>query len=129
MTFQTKIYIAIGIAAILLIGIIGGAAWSNRKIASLESEVTKAKSEADGIQRSALSKEIEAAEYKHKIDYLEQQLAEIQIIARKQDEQLKRTNDTSRTARGDLDRARRTRSIEATTAELCAKLAELGHAC
>lgn len=129
MIFQAKTYIVVGIAAFFTIGIIGGAVWSNRRITSLETEVEKAKAEADSIQRSAGGKEIQAAEYKRKIDYFEAQLAEIKNIARKQDEELKKTNDNSRTARGDLDRARRTRSIEATTGELCAKLAELGHAC
>jgi len=126
---QTKIYIGASLAVIFVIGIIGGAGWSHYKIKTLEIDVEKAKTNADSIQRSALGKEIEAAEYKKKIDYLERQLAEIKNIARKQDEELKKTNDNSRTARGDLDRARRTRSIEATTEELCAKLAELGHAC
>ena len=126
---RTRIYIGLAIATILAIGIIGGVAWSNRKMALLENEVVKAKAEADVIKRSAVEKEIKAAEFKQKIDYLEAQLAEIRNIARKQDEELKKTNDNSRTARGDLDRARRTSAIEATTDELCAKLAELGHAC
>lgn len=126
---QTKIYIGASLAVIFAIGIIGAAGWSNYRIKKLESDVEKAKTNADSIQRSALGKEIKAAEYKQKIDYLERQLAGIQTIARKQDEELKRTNDNNRTARGDLDRARRTRSIEATTEELCAKLAELGHGC
>jgi len=129
MTFQTKTYIAIGIAVIFAIGIIGGATWSNRKIATLESEVEQRRSEADSIQRSALEREIEAAVYKQKIDYLDAQLAEIKNIARKQDEELEKLNTNSRTARRDVDRARRTRAIEATTGELCAKLAELGYAC
>ncbi|MEP6789129.1 MAG: hypothetical protein ABJB40_11900 [Acidobacteriota bacterium] len=129
MTAKTKIYIGLSVAVIFAIGMLGGAAWSDHKIAKLERAIETAKQEADSIQRSASQKEAEAREYKQKIEYLEGQLADIQTIARKQDEELEKLNDNSRHARSDVERARRTRSVTATADELCAKLAELGHGC
>lgn len=129
MTLQNKIYIGFGIAAILILGILGGNAWSNHKIANLESIVETAKREADNIQQTANKKELEAAEYKMKIEYLTRQISEIQLIARKQDEELEKFNRNSARARGDAMGARRIRSIAATATELCAKLAEIGHGC
>ena len=129
MTTITKIYIAMAITAIVAISRFGGAAWSNHKIAKLESAVEDAKREANSSQQSAVRKEIEAAESKQKTEYLEQQLTEIQTIARKQDDELEKLNINTRGARGPMARARRTRSITATADELCAKLAELGHGC
>ena len=129
MTLQTKIYIVSAIAAIFAIGIVSGSLWSNHKIAKLENAVETAKDAALSSQQSAIRKETEAAEYKQKIDYLERQLTEIQTTARKQDEELEKLNVNSGRARRDVERSRNTRSINATNAELCAKLAELGHAC
>lgn len=129
MKTNTQIYIGICVTAIFAVGILGGTAWSDHKIAKLEGEVEKAKQEANSLQRSAEQKEIEAAEYKQKIEYLEGQLTDIQTIARKQDEELEKLNDNSGRARSDVERTRRTRSIAANADELCAKLAELGHPC
>lgn len=129
MTMRTKIYIGFAIAAILAAGIFGGAEWSNHKIAKLESAVERAKQLAEGSRQLAGKREIEAAEYKQKIEYLERQLTDIQTIARKQDYELEKLNDNSGRARIDADRTRRTRSIAANAGELCKKLAELGHGC
>ena len=126
---KTKIYIASAVAAIFAIGILGGSAWSGRTIARLENTAEEAKRAGARMQQTALDKEAQASQYKQKIEYLEDQLTAIQTIARKQDEELEKLNDISGRARGDVERARRTRSIAATNAELCAKLAELGHAC
>ena len=129
MTTKTKIYIAAAIAAIFAIGTLGRAAWSERKIATLENSVGLAKQEAESSDQLAARREIEAAAYKQKIDYLESQLSEIQTIARKQDEELEKLSADSAVARGNAGDARRTRTIAATADELCAKLAELGHPC
>ena len=123
----TKIYIAI--AAVIAVATIAGATWSNHKIAKLENEVEAAMKKADEVQQLAAEKEIQAAEYKQKIDYLEQKLADIQTIARKQDEELEKLEHSSRHALNDTERARRTRTIAATAGQLCQKLAELGHGC
>lgn len=129
MKTQTKIYIALAVAAIFAIGILGGAAWSNHKIAALERTADAEKQNADQFAQSAAAKEIQAAEFKAKIEYLERQLTEIQTIARKQDDELEKLNVSSRGARDNVDRARRTRSIAVTADQLCQKLAELGHGC
>ena len=117
------------VAAIFTIGILGDSAWSKHKIAKLEQSVDRAKQNADLSAQTATAKEIEATEYKAKIEYLERQLTEIQTIARKQDDELEKLNVNSRGAHDNVDRARRTRSIAATADELCKKLAEIGHGC
>lgn len=129
MTLQMKIYIGVVVATIFTIGILGGSAWSDRKIAKLEKKVEQSKQAAGSIQQTAVSKEIEAAGYKKKIEYLETQIGEIQKLARKQDEELEKRNFNSRRARSDAKRANSTRTITATAGELCQKLAELGHPC
>lgn len=128
MNTQIKIYIAAAITVIFTITLVIYT-WSSHQIAQLESAVAAAKTEADKKEQTAAAKEIEAAEYKRKIDYLETKLTEITQLSRKQDEELQTLNNTSRNARSDVDRSRRTRSITTTAAELCQKLAELGHAC
>ena len=115
-------------AAVFVIVLIAYAL-SNHRIAKLESQVAIAKTIANEKQQTATAKELEAAEYKQKIDYLEVKLDEINQLARKQDEELKQLNNSSSDARVDVGRARRTRTITTTAAELCEKLAELGHAC
>src|ERR1043166_916605 len=127
MTFKTKIYI--GIAAAIIIAISATAFWQSRKITALEHTVDEAKQTADQKRQAADAKELEAAEYKQKIEYLEQQLSEIQTTARKQDEKLEKLNVNSRNARASVERAKRVRTIPAATVELCEKLAEVGHAC
>ena len=129
MTLNTKIYIGVAVVAVFAIGIFGGSAWSNHKIERLEQAVDNAKQNAERSAQAAAEKETAAAEFRQKTEYLERQLTEIQTIARKQDEQLEKLNTNTRGARADVDRARRTRTIAATAAELCQKLAELGHGC
>lgn len=129
MTLRTKIYIGLAVAAIFAAAILGGAAWSNHKITRLEKAVENTKQIGDQKEQLASAKELEAAEYKQKIDYLERQLTEIQITKRKQDETLEKLNVNSGRARRDVERAKRTRAIDTDASQLCAKLAELGHAC
>ncbi|MBK8466120.1 MAG: hypothetical protein IPL32_09835 [Chloracidobacterium sp.] len=127
MNTKTKIYI--GIALVAIIAIFAGAIWQPHKITRLERVVSDAKQTASEKQDQAAAKEIEAAEYKQKIEFLEQQLADIQTNTRKQDEKLEKATNSSRNARGGVERAKRTRAGQANTAELCAKLAEIGHSC
>jgi len=129
MKIRTKIYICVSLAALIAGCILMGSAWSGRRIARLEAAVDSAKAEAERSERSAISKEKESMAYREKIEYLENQLSEIQTIARKQDEELRILNVNSRDARGDVERARRTRTVAANANELCTKLAELGHPC
>ena len=128
MNIQTKIYIAAAISVIFAIALIAYS-WSNHKIAKLKTAVAAAKTVALEKERIAAVKEIEAAAYKQKIDYLDTKLTEINQLARKQDAELQNLNLNSRNARSDVEHARRTRSIAATANELCKKLAEFGHPC
>ena len=127
MKTTTKIYIGIAVAAALASLMAG--LWQSHTITKLERGVRDAKQAAGEKETQAAAKEIEAAQYKQKIEYLEHQLADIQTKTRKQDEKLEKAGNNSRNARDRVERAKRTRSIDADAAELCAKLAELGHAC
>lgn len=122
----------IGIAAALLLVLAGFAlnyALSNARIRRLENAVEKSSAAAAHAELTAAKRETEAAAYNEKIEYLETSLDEIRGRAAEQDEKLEKLTNTRRGARVDFDRARRTRSVAATPAELCEKLAELGHPC
>ena len=127
MTIRTKIYLTA--AAILLIVCLSGWLWSNHKITALEREVGNAKAAALEKERAADEKEKVSSEYKAKIDYLEQEIDAMRVTTQKQDEELKKLSANTENARRDVSRARVTSSKPATAAELCAKLAELGHPC
>jgi len=129
MTPKTKIYIALAAAAAITIGMLTASLWSDHKIGKLERSVETAKRDAETIESESRRLEQEAAAYKEKIEYLEGSLSEIETIARRQDEEIKELSKDATAARDGVRRARAVRSIESTGAELCAKLAELGHAC
>ena len=129
MNTRTKIYIALGVAAVLAIGIFGGSAWSDHTVRKLEREIDNARQTANDASQNAATLERDAAVYKEKIAYLESQLAESGKQARKQDEQIKTQKTITDNARRDVERARGVRPNDATTAKLCRKLAALGHAC
>ena len=122
-------YIYIAVAVALAIGIIGAAGLSSHRIRTLEKAVGEAKRVAAESQNTALQKEQEAEVYKAKIEYLEQQFADIDATARKQDEKLKTQTTNTVRARADVERAKRARPNGTTADELCARLAELGHEC
>jgi len=123
------IYIAIGVAGFLVIGIAAGQAWSERKIGKLESAVVEAKRSAAASQQLADDREKEANIYKEKSEYLERQIAGSSAAARRQDEKIKTQTTNTARARADVERARGVRTIDTNTDELCAKLARLGHPC
>ena len=129
MNTQTKIYIAIALAALTIVAFIFSSLWTTRKFTNLERELERAKHSVTAADKIAAQKELEAAEYKQKLEYLEQNLSEIKAIARKQDENLEKLNTNSRDARRNVERLRRTRPTAVTDSELCAKLAEIGHGC
>jgi chromosome segregation ATPase len=130
MNTQTKIYIALAaVTAITFAALIGNSIWTTRKIANLEIEIETARKAVRAADKLAATRETEAAAYKQKLEYLENNLSEIQTIARKQDEQLEKLYVNSRDARSNVERARRTRTIHTTADELCAKLAEVGKGC
>ena len=130
---DTRKIIYIGIA-VAVFGLLIATAWSDRKIAKLEREITNAKATAETIQKAAAVKEIEAAEYKQKVEFLESELDKIQQLSRKQDEKLSTQNTNTRRARADVERVRGASPINGpngvTREELCRKLNELGvHGC
>src|SRR2546421_10252933 len=110
MTTQQKIYIAAGIAAILLIGFVSADLWSDHKIAKLEDQVQTAAHKAEVSGQKADELEKTAEQYRSKIDYLDEQLTQIRLTARKQDEELQKLDINTHTARGRVDAARRARS-------------------
>ena len=129
MTLRTKIYIAAAAFSFLLA--VGGLStlWSDRRIAKFERELEAARSAADQSESRARELELRATAYEQKIEFLEGSLSSLRLIAAKQDEELKTLKNTTDNARDSVDRARAVRSLESTTAQLCRKLAGLGHAC
>lgn len=129
MTLQYKIYGAVIAAALLGAGLFAGSAMSRYKIGKLEKAIEAASQKADDVQHTAINLESKAAEYKQKNDYLEKNLPEIQTIARKKDEELEKLFNETSIFRDDVRRARAVRTIRSSGAELCSRLAELGHPC
>ena len=127
MTTKIKIYIAIGTALFLIIA--GYSFWSSIQMRRLERAANDAKTIAAERQQRADELEDASRKYEEKIAYLEVNLAELETLARKQDEELKTIESTTGNARRDVERARRIRSAAATAEELCRKLAEVGHGC
>lgn len=130
MTPQRRVitYIVMAIGASLLLAAVAET-WSGYRVRKLERAVTEAQAIATEIERRASTAETEAAQYRAKIEHLERVTAEIAQIARKQDEELEKLSDKRVADSSDVDRARGVRAIDATTDELCKKLAELGHGC
>lgn len=125
-----KLIVAAVIFIVLAFVLFGGRAWSSFEIRSLEKAVAAAKEDAANKEKLAKAKEIEAAAYREKLEYLESNLAEIQKAAKVQDEKLEKAKNNVAGARDDVRRAAAIRTIADTdTNELCAKLAELGHPC
>ena len=115
--------------AVLLLMMAIGSMWSNHRIAKLEREAGDAKAVATEKQSIADQREKQAAEYKAKAEYLEQQIAALNDAAAKQDENLKQISINVDNARANVRRTRDARSTAVTLAELCTKLAELNHPC
>jgi predicted RNase H-like nuclease (RuvC/YqgF family) len=130
MNVKTKIYLAAGAAVALMIIWAAAASFiAGRKAARLERSAAEAKAAAARHETAARQAELRAAEYKQKLEYMEESLSALSRIARKQDEELEKLNINVNDARRDVGRARAVRNIESTTADLCTKLAELGHPC
>ena len=127
---RNKLIAAAAASGLIVLGLVALISTiSDARVARLEGEVAAAKSRAEILERAARQRELDAAAYKQKTEYLEKGLAEIQAIARRQDEELEIISSDVDSARGGYERAKRVRSIAATADELCAKLAEVGHGC
>ncbi|MCC6328972.1 MAG: hypothetical protein IT174_10680 [Acidobacteria bacterium] len=129
LTGGQKLLIGGVVLAVLIAVCFGGYAWSGWKISRLEKETAEAKVRAGRLEDLAAKKEIEAEQYKQKIEHLEGSLAEIKEIAKTQDEELEKLNFSVRGSRADVERARGIRSIRTTADELCKRLGEVGHPC
>jgi Skp family chaperone for outer membrane proteins len=129
MKFSTYVYIGAALIAAILLTASITSLWSNHKITKLEREVEAAKTTAAEKGSVADEKEKQAGEYKAKNEYLENKIAELRARANKQDEELENIKTDTDTARRRVNRARRARSIDTTAAELCSRLADLGHPC
>jgi predicted RNase H-like nuclease (RuvC/YqgF family) len=126
---KTKTYIALAAVTLFAAVLIGSTLWSNHKLAKAERDLEVAKRTAATADTRSRDLEQAAAEYKQKIEYLEESLSALGQIASKQDEDIKLLETDTRNARHTADRARAVRKGESTAAELCRKLAELGHPC
>lgn len=129
MISKNIIYLAAAAAGVLLISMTLASLWSDHRIREMEQAVAAAKEHADAVEHAAADQEQKATEYKAKIEYLENKLAEISATARRQDEELEKLKTNTADARNDVERARRVRSVAATADELCAKLDSIGHPC
>ena len=127
MTTKMKIYISA--AAVLAALFLISSLVSRLETRRLEKQVEKAESAAAASEKTAAESETKAARFKEKIEYLETNLSEIRLIARKQDEELEKIYADTRTARDRMVDARRVRTIATTADELCEKLARVGHPC
>lgn len=125
----TKIKIYLGVAGALFLITTGYSLWSSYQLRNLESKAEDAIQRAEIQEQRANELEMSARRFEEKIAYLEANLAELQTLARKQDEELKTIETATGNARRDVERARRVRSAAATAEEVCRKLAELGHGC
>lgn len=121
-------YLAIA-AGLILVVAFAAERYSTYRVGRLERAVATSATAAETQARRAAELEQQSAGYREKITYLEDQISQIGEIARRQDEELKLHARRTDSARGDVHRARSIRAINATTDELCKKLAELGHGC
>jgi uncharacterized protein HemX len=125
----TKTNIALAAVAIVVAILLGTTLWSDHKLAKLEHELEEAKRNAEAAEQRSRELENAAAEYKQKLEYLEGSLSDIERIASKQDEEIKLLETDTDNSRRGAARARSVRRVESTAAELCRKLADLGHPC
>ena len=129
MTTRTKIYIALAAAAAISISIFGGAAWSGHTVRTLENAANAERERTVQMEKGSAEKDLAAARYREKTEYLERQIAEITATKRKQDEQLEKLNIDTRNARARVARARGSSATTIDAADLCKKLADAGHPC
>jgi len=126
---RTNIYIAAAAAAIVIAVAAFGMIGNELAAGKLEKQIAAEKANALSLEKKAQASERETEIYREKLAFLEQNLDEINEIARRQNEEIEKFEDVVDTARDDVRRARGVRSIAVTAAELCAKLAEAGHPC
>ena len=129
LTIRHKFYIAAALAGLIVLAAVLHSVRSQFEINRLDREAAAFNEKAKASERSAADAQESAVRQSARAAYLEQQIQEIRVLADKQDEEIKKLNSDTNTARGRVDRARRVRSIETTATELCEKLKSLGHGC
>jgi len=103
--------------------------WSNADVNKAERREEAQKAAAEQAEDAAAEIEKKQNEQKAKIEYLEGEIETLRNEARRKDEELKRLGVDVRVARDRVERAKRTRTIDADADELCRKLESLGHGC
>ena len=129
MTIDRKIKLAAALVAVVMIAACIGYVWQGFRVRTLEREAAAFEDRARTATREADEWRVRAQTYSDRIGKLESGLAEIEAIARRQDEELKKLGADSNSARVGVERARRVRAVGTNAAELCRRLAELGHGC
>lgn len=129
MNTKQKITLAACAAALVLAAFLIGSMVSERRIGKLGDEAKAAARTAEMLKADAAEKEKNANEYKAKIEYLELHIAGLRTIAARQEQEAKLLEKDVAAARTDVRSAARVRAVTSTAAELCGKLAELGHRC
>lgn len=127
MTIKTKIYAAA--ASVVVIVMIAALTRSYLVMTKLEKQAASAIALADEREDAAREIESRAAVFQKKIEFLEGELSALRLIADKQDDQIEILTNETAGARSAVDRSRSVRRLASTAADLCSRLAELGHAC
>lgn len=115
------------VGLLLMIAIVS--LWSNADVNKAERREEAQKAAAEQAEDAAAEIEKKQNEQKAKIEYLEGEIETLRNEARRKDEELKRLGVDVRVARDRVERAKRTRTIDADADELCRKLESLGHGC
>ena len=129
LTEKQLVVLVAGLIFVICVAVSLGSALSGYRMRGLEKDVEAAKKDAVTAQGIATQKERQAQVYEQKIIFLEQSIADIQQVAKKQDEEVSKMDTAVGDARDAVVQSRRVKSITTTTSDLCTKLAALGHPC
>ena len=124
-----KMWVIAGCAAGMLLLIAIVSLWSNADVNKSERRAETQKAAAEKAEDAAAEIEKIQNEQKAKIEYLEGEIETLRNEARRKDEELKRLGADVRVSRDRVERAKRTRAIDADAGELCRRLERLGHGC
>ncbi|MBE7517393.1 MAG: hypothetical protein HS105_12430 [Chloracidobacterium sp.] len=123
----TKAYIALGIALAALLAIWSGI--SQYRLSRAELRTEQFRQAATRAERLAAEKELQAAAYEEKIEYLEAGIEKLRTQAKENDERIRDRENDVRNARRRVDAVRRQGTKPANTADVCEKLTALGYTC
>jgi hypothetical protein len=129
MTIRQKLYAAGVVAALILAFVAVDSVRLRVAMKRSEREAAALAAKAEASERTAAAAKESSVREAARAEFLEQQLKELRDIAARQDEQITKIDALTDDARGRVARARGVRSVQTTNAELCAKLAGLGHSC